>query len=210
MGFLREGCVVWFSLSRSAASFADITSSQKVPSAFHAVKRAKCCKDLVSKLVDGSYIMIEETDDQSVTIKYVSNTSKNINFNRFSDGANLPLMFAPESGTMLGGTVVNITGPCFKPTDRISCRFDTESVIGAVIDENRAVCIQPRFWHNGYARFEIAINNEPYKWKGRFFVGKKNNYTLNIYTIQRCSLHLSFSQCKITARPDQSLCTYKF
>lgn len=81
-------------------------------------------------------------------------------------------MFAPESGNMLGGTIVNITGPCFKPDDRISCRFDTEAVVGAVIDVNRAVCVQPRFWHNGYARFEIAINNEPYKWKGKFFVGK--------------------------------------
>ncbi|XP_041968877.1 protein mesh isoform X3 [Aricia agestis] len=90
--------------------------------------------------------------------------------NKDIDGANLPLMFAPESGNMLGGTVVNITGPCFKPDDRITCRFDTESVVGAVIDVNRAVCVQPRFWHNGYARFEIAINNEPYKWKGKFFV----------------------------------------
>ncbi|XP_075981860.1 sushi domain containing 2 mesh isoform X1 [Anticarsia gemmatalis] len=90
--------------------------------------------------------------------------------NKDIDGANLPLMFAPESGNMLGGTIVNITGPCFNPDDRITCRFDTESVIGAVVDVNRAICVQPRFWHNGYARFEIAINNEPYKWKGKFFV----------------------------------------
>lgn len=88
------------------------------------------------------------------------------------DGANLPLMFAPESGNMLGGTIVNITGPCFDPDDRISCRFDTETVVGAVVDKNRAICVQPRFYHNGYARFEVAINNEPYKWKGQFFVGK--------------------------------------
>lgn len=90
----------------------------------------------------------------------------------FIDGANLPLMYAPESGNMLGGTIVNITGPCFRPEDRISCRFDTEAVVGAVIDVNRAICVQPRFYHNGYARFEVAINNEPYKWKGLFFVGK--------------------------------------
>ena len=85
-------------------------------------------------------------------------------------------MFAPESGNMLGGTIVNITGPCFQPNDRITCRFDTESVIGAVVDFNRAVCVQPRFWHNGYARFEIAINNEPYKWKGKYFVGKYQQF----------------------------------
>lgn len=94
-------------------------------------------------------------------------------------------MFAPESGNMLGGTIVNITGPCFNPTDRITCRFDTESVIGAVVDVNRAICVQPRFWHNGYARFEIAINNEPYKWKGKFFVGKCSsiNYFVAVYNL---------------------------
>jgi hypothetical protein len=37
-------------------------------------------------------------------------------------GANLPLVFAPESGNMLGGTIVNITGPCFIPGEKIQCR----------------------------------------------------------------------------------------
>nr|H9JIQ1.1 RecName: Full=Protein mesh; Flags: Precursor [Bombyx mori] len=101
--------------------------------------------------------------------------------NKDIDGANLPLMFAPESGNMLGGTIVNITGPCFNPNDRITCRFDTESVLGAVVDVNRAICVQPRFWHNGYARFEVAINNEPYKWKGRYFVETPATATEKIF-----------------------------
>ncbi|XP_063831983.1 protein mesh isoform X3 [Ostrinia nubilalis] len=101
--------------------------------------------------------------------------------NKDIDGANLPLMFAPESGNMLGGTVVNITGPCFNPNDRITCRFDTEAVVGVVVDVNRAICVQPRFYHNGYARFEVAINNEPFKWKGRFFVETPATATERIY-----------------------------
>ena len=39
-------------------------------------------------------------------------------------GANLPLVFAPENGNMLGGTMVNLTGPCFEPGMRVTCRFD--------------------------------------------------------------------------------------
>ncbi|XP_053616264.1 protein mesh isoform X3 [Plodia interpunctella] len=101
--------------------------------------------------------------------------------NKDIDGANLPLMFAPESGNMLGGTIVNITGPCFDLSDRITCRFDTESVIGAVVDVNRAICVQPRFYHNGYARFEVAINNEPFKWKGKFFVETPATATEKIF-----------------------------
>lgn len=89
---------------------------------------------------------------------------------------NLPLEFAPESGNMLGGTVVNITGPCFEPSDRVHCKFDTEVVQGTVINVNRAVCVQPKLSVQGYVRFEVAIGNNiertRFKWKGKYFVGK--------------------------------------
>lgn len=84
----------------------------------------------------------------------------------------MPLVFAPESGNMLGGTIVNITGPCFEPNDRVSCRFDTEEVIGRYVDTNRVVCVQPFLLAQGYIRFEISVGTEKYKWKGRYFVGK--------------------------------------
>jgi len=71
---------------------------------------------------------------------------------------------------MLGGTVVNITGPCFDKNERVSCRFDTEEVIGHVVDRNRAICVQPFLKAQGYIRFEISIGVERYKWRGKFFV----------------------------------------
>jgi len=88
-----------------------------------------------------------------------------------ADAAHLPLVFAPESGNMLGGTVVNITGPCFDPLERVVCRFDTEEVVGHVIDRNRAICVQPFLMAQGYIRFEISIGVEKFKWRGRYFVG---------------------------------------
>ena len=89
------------------------------------------------------------------------------------DGANLDLVYAPESGNMLGGTVVNITGPCFKPTDQIICKFDTEpEVYGVYVSSNRAICIQPPLKVEGYIKFEIAIGPGTYKYKGRYYVGK--------------------------------------
>lgn len=87
-------------------------------------------------------------------------------------GANLPLFFAPESGNMLGGTVVNITGPCFLPNMRVKCRFDTEEVIGIIINKNRAVCVQPFLMAEGYVRFEISVGDGAYNWKGKYFVGE--------------------------------------
>ena len=47
-------------------------------------------------------------------------------------GTNLPLVFAPENGNMLGGTIVNMTGPCYIPGTRITCRW-----VGGWINENK-------------------------------------------------------------------------
>ena len=37
-------------------------------------------------------------------------------------------MFAPENGNMLGGVMVNLTGPCFEPGTRVTCRFEPDTV----------------------------------------------------------------------------------
>ena len=49
----------------------------------------------------------------------------------------MPLTFAPENGHMLGGTMVNLTGPCFEPDMRVTCRFNTKDSEGVVLNENR-------------------------------------------------------------------------
>ncbi|XP_014258634.1 protein mesh isoform X2 [Cimex lectularius] len=84
--------------------------------------------------------------------------------------ASLALNFAPESGNMLGGTIVNITGPCFNKEMKIICRFDTTPTLGTVVDTNRAICVQPFIMAEGYIPFEISINDDKYIWKGLFFV----------------------------------------
>ncbi|XP_045479258.1 protein mesh isoform X3 [Harmonia axyridis] len=91
--------------------------------------------------------------------------------NKDIDAGRLDLMFAPESGNMLGGTIVNITGPCFEPKEKITCIFDiAPPVVGVVVNKNRAICIQPPLMAEGWVRFEIAVGNERFKWKGRYFV----------------------------------------
>ncbi|BES91125.1 AMOP [Nesidiocoris tenuis] len=92
------------------------------------------------------------------------------NCNKDIAKASLRLHYAPESGNMLGGTIVNITGPCFTATDDIVCRFDYSSVKGTVIDSNRAVCVQPYLTAEGYIPFEISVNSGAYTWKGKYFV----------------------------------------
>jgi len=85
-------------------------------------------------------------------------------------GTNLPLVFAPENGNMLGGTQVNLTGPCFQPGERITCRFNTRDSEGIVINENKATCIMPWVDAEGWVDFEVSINGGPFLWTGKFFV----------------------------------------
>ena len=89
-------------------------------------------------------------------------------------GTNLPLTFAPENGHMLGGTMVNMTGPCFKPNMRVTCRFNTKDSEGVVMDENRASCIMPWTEAEGWVDFEISLDGGPFYWKGSFFVEPPN------------------------------------
>ncbi|XP_030370476.1 protein mesh isoform X2 [Scaptodrosophila lebanonensis] len=90
--------------------------------------------------------------------------------NKDIDAALLPLTFAPESGNMLGGQVVNITGPCFDPDIRVTCHFDTESVLGHYVDRNRVICVQPFLKAEGYIRFQISLGTQRFKWRGKYFV----------------------------------------
>ncbi|CAH2001993.1 unnamed protein product [Acanthoscelides obtectus] len=102
--------------------------------------------------------------------------------NKDIDGANLPLVFAPESGNMLGGTVVNITGPCFLPDDQIRCKFDVANEVpGYVVDRNRAICVQPMLYAEGWVNLQIARNSEPFKWKGKYYVESPSQASQKIY-----------------------------
>ncbi|KAJ9599568.1 hypothetical protein L9F63_009966 [Diploptera punctata] len=114
-------------------------------------------------------------------------------------GVNLPLMFAPESGNMLGGTIINITGPCFEPNDKIQCRFGDVVVSGAVVDRNRAICVQPYLNTEGYVRFEISagINNRFY-WKGKFFVETPATATQKIFIDEATVHETNPAEIKIT------------
>ena len=40
------------------------------------------------------------------------------------------------------------------------------------MNSNRALCVQPQLFVEGYIRFEVAIGNGNYKWKGKFFIGE--------------------------------------
>ena len=74
---------------------------------------------------------------------------------------------------MLGGAMFNLTGPCFAPGTRVTCRFNTKDSEGVVLNENRATCIMPWTEAEGWVDFEVSLNGEAFYWKGRIYVGKQ-------------------------------------
>ncbi|XP_035701228.1 protein mesh [Folsomia candida] len=85
------------------------------------------------------------------------------------------LFVAPESGNMLGGTIVNVTGPCFNSSQEYYCRFRDKKVKAVVINGNRASCVMPQIFAAGYIRvsFGAEVNGTATKgaeWRARFFV----------------------------------------
>lgn len=107
----------------------------------------------------------------------------NVNFfPNISDPTESILHLAPTSGNMLGGTIVNITGPCFDKQISVKCIFNMISVPGIIIDRNRAVCVQPFLSVQGYIDVDIILgDNEHKKWTEKYFVETPETATEKIW-----------------------------
>ena len=81
----------------------------------------------------------------------------------------LPLTFFPRYGHMLGGTLVDVTGPCLDPSSIIFCRFDNFKAEAVWRDTNRATCVSPPFMYHGYVDLTISVD-ERIEFVGRFYI----------------------------------------
>lgn len=81
----------------------------------------------------------------------------------------LPLTFFPRYGHMLGGTLVDVTGPCLDPSSIIFCRFDNFRSEAVFRGTNRATCISPPFMYHGYVDLTISVDDR-IEFVGRFYI----------------------------------------
>uniref|UniRef100_A0A6G1S5F6 Extracellular domains-containing protein CG31004 n=1 Tax=Aceria tosichella TaxID=561515 RepID=A0A6G1S5F6_9ACAR len=81
----------------------------------------------------------------------------------------LPLTFFPRYGHMLGGTLVDVTGPCLDPNSIIFCKFDNLKAEAVWRDTNRATCISPPFMYHGYTDLTISVDDR-IEFVGRFYI----------------------------------------
>lgn len=81
----------------------------------------------------------------------------------------LPLSFFPRVGNMLGGTMVNVSGPCLHEDAVIECIFENRPVKGVYRDKNHASCISPAVMYHGYVDLTIRVDDK-IDFYGRFYI----------------------------------------
>ncbi|KAH8032884.1 hypothetical protein HPB51_003460 [Rhipicephalus microplus] len=69
------------------------------------------------------------------------------------------LTFFPKYASMLGGALINVTGPCFDPNEKIECQFQDMSghrLPAIYRDTNHATCLMPPVFFHGYVDLTVS------------------------------------------------------
>ncbi|XP_063705418.1 protein mesh-like [Culicoides brevitarsis] len=131
-----------------------------------------------------------------------------------NDASDPPLYIAPTSGNMLGGTIVNVTGPCFdEKITSVRCIFGSYEVTGVIVDKNRAICVQPFLKRQGYIDLNVRVNNDDRKtWHGKYFVEPPNSVeaeiwfkTTDVYSKTLISLPIGWKKEKLSRNDKESV-----
>ncbi|KAH9373666.1 hypothetical protein HPB48_008100 [Haemaphysalis longicornis] len=78
-----------------------------------------------------------------------------------------------QYASMLGGTLINVTGPCFEPNEKIECQFQDMSghKLPAIYrDVNHATCLMPPVMFHGYVDLTVTQGSRDAMFYGRFYV----------------------------------------
>jgi len=78
----------------------------------------------------------------------------------FAFTGTVPISLYPHHGSVLGGTPVQVFGPCFDGfiDNPITCYFDNIEVEGIFVNENYIICISPPLQDLGRVAFTISLN----------------------------------------------------
>ena len=79
----------------------------------------------------------------------------------------------PLVGSMLGGTQVLISGPCFNSTSQVVCDFDSMQTSGRLLSNQTALCVSPTFYKVGRIPLRVSLDGGvTFLFKGTFTIGK--------------------------------------
>lgn len=100
-----------------------------------------------------------------------------------------PLFLSPNSGNMLGGVLVNMSGPCFNENDRIKAKFKDVEVTCKYRDRNHATCITPSIFYIGYVDVYLTTGDSSFQFKNQFYLEPPSESKEVVYIRNREELH---------------------
>ena len=101
----------------------------------------------------------------------------------------IPVALFPRYGSVLGGTLIQVFGPCFNAfmNSSIACHFDEIETRGLYADDDYIVCVSPSLEVIGRVSFKIIIEDflieseEVYFYSCKFIVNFILSYEVQEY-----------------------------
>nr|XP_054773492.1 uncharacterized protein K03H1.5-like [Lytechinus pictus] len=89
----------------------------------------------------------------------------------------------PLVGSMLGGTQVFVSGPCFNSTSVIACDFDGTVTSGRVISNDIVICISPTFYKVGRIPLRVSLDGgATFNFSGTFTIINVEAVPVNVFS----------------------------
>lgn len=80
---------------------------------------------------------------------------------------------SPTETSMLGGMVVNVSGPCIRPGDSVVVLFDEYTVSCKEVNMGRASCLLPKFHKIGLINCKISHDGGmSFPFVGTFYISE--------------------------------------
>ncbi|KAH9505371.1 hypothetical protein Btru_058534 [Bulinus truncatus] len=78
------------------------------------------------------------------------------------------LFFKPNYGSMLGGSVITVDGPCLNSTSSVSGRIETGGELCCYISGGQAFCVFPPVFNTGIVNISLNFDDRGWNYTGAF------------------------------------------
>ncbi|XP_063969190.1 protein mesh-like [Lytechinus pictus] len=128
-----------------------------------------------------SIVDIETTSNIGLPGRWVFRIDSEIRGQACTSSGDISLF--PLVGSMLGGTQVFVSGPCFNSTSLIACDFDGTVTSGKFISNDIGICISPTFCKVGRIPLRVSLDGgATFNFSGTFTIINVEAVPVNVFS----------------------------
>uniref|UniRef100_A0A1I7RLD5 Protein mesh n=2 Tax=Bursaphelenchus xylophilus TaxID=6326 RepID=A0A1I7RLD5_BURXY len=122
---------------------------------------------------DGNSYKLVQYGSTQIAGRWVARVDEQIQYGGCSNESRGTLETSQQYGNMLGGFALNVSGPCYRPTDIIKLQFDELTIDCERIDMVIARCVIPvnQVFRTGLVDLRLSVDGgKNYPWWNKFYV----------------------------------------